>query len=106
MRSTTEAESISPQKSSDDLKSSVNDSKSYPAERQTSIAVGDETFGIEHSSSPSDSSNHPTAFLKVILCVLGLIMICIFAACFVALKKKKRIGNEPPREQGTRMVAA
>jgi hypothetical protein len=67
-----------------------------------SIAVGDETFGMEHSSRPSDSSNQPTA---LILCVLTLILVCAMAACFVALRKKKRVGNEPPREQGTRMVA-
>jgi cobalamin biosynthesis Mg chelatase CobN len=75
--------SISPPKISEDSKSYPADqSKSYPAERNT-------------------------AFIAVIVCVLTLIVLCAVAACFVALRKKKRIGNEPPRrEQGARMVAA
>jgi hypothetical protein len=105
-RSTTKtAPRIYPPKPSQS-KNSMSQSKSYPAERQMSIAVGDETFGIEHSSRPSDGANQPTAFITAILCVLCLILICAMAACFVALRKKKRIGNEPPREHGTRMVAA
>jgi hypothetical protein len=63
-----------------------------------SLGISPPKNSEDSKSYTSAASNSSSALVEIVLCVLSLGLLCVLAACFVIAKRKKRIGNEPPKE--------
>jgi cobalamin biosynthesis Mg chelatase CobN len=66
-------------------------SKTAPSISPPEISEDSKSYEKSKSSVSDDA-------LSAILCVLSLCLLCVLAACFVVVRRKKRVGNEPPHD--------